>query len=551
MFYLVKGILYDKTRVEGLFELVQYYCGNDMNEIAYMYYDMVKVFYENEYVKIDGTSNKLFVDISKANFHLPYWMIIVSEKIKKYNTGIVMYRIIFTKKFKETNKLLIGNMLFNLQFFINKVDKNDTQFFTLFKEYIDFLLSLKYPVFDHDFMINYEKYGIVVPKKTIYQATFTKKVCATSNKILFYTGFNDKSWNYSYSKSNALGGSESAVVYLTNQFPKNYKIYVAGDVSEETYDNVTYVNFNNLTTFIETNAFHTIIVSRYIGFYEMYPTFSAYQTYIWAHDTILNNTGSNLSAGDILSKWSNQITGCVCQTEWHKQLYNDQYSTLKDKIHIINNGITIDKFMYPIKKIQNRFIYSSCSERGLQKLLVLWSQIIEHLPDAELYIATYNEFPRDDIERNMKKIIDQHSSIIHLGKLEQSKLYELMAGAEYWLYPSYWPETSCITSMEMLMSEVICLYYPVYGLINTLGEYGIKISEGNEIDALLELTMKRKSELRKKGKLYASSCSWENREKEWSNMMCIGTEYPGTSVNEYNRKTSTMSCDHEYVSPGG
>ena len=269
MFYLVKGILYDKTRVEGLFELVQYYCGNDMNELAYMYYEMVKEFYEKEYVKIEHTQDKLFVDISKANFHLPYWMIIVADRIKKYDTGIAMYRIIFTKKFKETNKMLIGNMLFNLQFFIDKVDKNDTQFFTLFKEYIDFLLSIQYPVFDHDFMINYEKYGIVAPKKAIHQPIFSKEDCATSNKILIYTGFNDKLWNYSYSKSNALGGSESAVAYLVNNFPKNYNIYVAGNVSEETYDNVTYVNFNNLGNLIETNAFHTIIISRYIYLYKI------------------------------------------------------------------------------------------------------------------------------------------------------------------------------------------------------------------------------------------------------------------------------------------
>jgi len=543
MFYLVKGILYDKTRVEGLFELVQYYCGNDMNELAYMYYGMVKEFYEKEYVKIEHTLDKLFVDISKANFHLPYWMIIVADRIKKYDTGIAMYRIIFTKKFKETNKMLIGNMLFNLQFFIDKVDKNDTQFFTLFKEYVDFLLSLQYPVFDHDFMINYEKYGIVIPKKTIHRPIFTKEECVASNKILFYTGFNDKEWNYSYTKSNALGGAESAVAYLANNFPKNYHVYVTGSVSEETYDNVTYVNFNNLGKLIETNAFHTIIVSRYIGFYEMFPTFSAYQTYIWGHDIVLFPYGSSLSENEILSKWTNKITGCICQTEWHKNLFINNYPSLKEKLCVINNGINIDKFVGPIKapsltlqslihktsanayvflqKVPNRFIYSSCSERGLQKLLDLWPQIIEHLLDAELYIATYNEFPRDDKERNMEKIIEQYPSITHVGKLEQSKLYELIASAEYWMYPSYFNETSCITSMEMLMSEVICLYYPVAGLINTLGDYGIKISEGSEIDSLLDLTMKKKIAMKKSGREYALTCSWENRTIEWCDVLLL------------------------------
>ena len=96
-----------------------------------------------------------------------------------------------------------------------------------------------------------------------------------------------------------------------------------------------------------------------------------------------------------------------------------------------------------------------------------------------------------------------------------------MATAEYWLYTSYFQETSCITSLELLASEVICLYYPVAGLVNTLGDYGIKISEGNEIDALLSLSIKKKTELKRKGKEYALSCSWKNRGIEWMKLMNI------------------------------
>jgi hypothetical protein len=50
-----------------------------------------------------------------------------------------------------------------------------------------------------------------------------------------------------------------------------------------------------------------------------------------------------------------------------------------------------------------------------------------------------------------------------------------MSSAEYWLYPTNFSETSCITAMEMLMSEVICIYYPIAGLNNTLGQYGIAV----------------------------------------------------------------------------
>ena len=96
-------------------------------------------------------------------------------------------------------------------------------------------------------------------------------------------------------------------------------------------------------------------------------------------------------------------------------------------------------------------------------------------------------------------IINKYSSSIkHLGCLSRDKLYEVMATAEYWVYPSHFPETSCITSMELLMSEVVCFYYPEAGLVNTLGSNGIPMREGAELDELFSLTNKRKSELKQK-----------------------------------------------------
>ena len=44
-------------------------------------------------------------------------------------------------------------------------------------------------------------------------------------------------------------------------------------------------------------------------------------------------------------------------------------------------------------KKHNRFIYSSCSERGLDRLLELWPLIIKNIPDAELFISSYLDFP--------------------------------------------------------------------------------------------------------------------------------------------------------------
>jgi tetratricopeptide (TPR) repeat protein len=242
MFYLIKAFSYDKERVECLYELVVHYCVNDMNDVAYSYYNIVKSFHNDKYLKSDLVG-KLFIDVGIAELYLPYYMILVSDKVGDHETTIQMYRIIFTKKFIERSKFFIGNMLYNLQFFIERV-KDDKTFINLFNEYINFLISIDYPIHDHEFMNLYEKYGVVVPKNS--NQIFPNEVCMESKNILFYTGYSPIKWNHTYGSNNALGGSETAIISLSSNFPKEYKVYISGDVEEETVDNITYINMNNL-----------------------------------------------------------------------------------------------------------------------------------------------------------------------------------------------------------------------------------------------------------------------------------------------------------------
>lgn len=518
VYYLVKAFSYDKERVECLYELVMHYCSNDMHDIAFKYYTIVKDFYENKYLTCENFGDKLFTCVEKYNFYLPYYMILLADKVKDNSTAINMVRIIFTKKTHILDKFYVGNFLYNLQFFLHLGDES---LFSLFQQYVQFLLSIGYPVFDHEFMTKYEKYGVIEPDHNT-KPYFSKEICCASKKILFYAGFSEKLWNFSYMKTNALGGSESAVNHLANHLPKDYEIYIVGDVEQETYDNIHYVNIASATNkLLKEEAFHTVIVSRYISFFTMFPKYSAYQTYIWAHDTELLPYGSNISTEQILSTYNNQITGCICQTQWHKELFERTYPTLKDKIITINNGIQTQLFSIQVtEKVNNRFLYSSCSERGLQTLLELWPLIVQCIKDAQLFICSYNLFPKNEEEKRMQEIIQSsNGSIVHLGKLSQQELHQFMSTVDYWLYTNCFAETSCITSLEMLASKVICVYYPNAGLVNTLGDYGIKVSSGNEIQTILSITETEKNNLRENGYQYAMSCSWKNRALTWCDIL--------------------------------
>ena len=534
MFYLVKAFAYDRERAECLHELVAYYCNQDMNDIAYNYYRMVKPFYDNVFLTRNGENimnSKLFLDVSKANFFLPYYMIIIAYYANDMETGIQMYRIIFTKKYVELDKFYIGNLLSNVQFYIERV-KNDVSFISLFQEYVNFLLEHNYPIEIHPVMGKYRKYGIILPEIKIEMNKFNRKECRESNNILFYTGYLKDKWNYTYSLNNPVGGSETAAIGLAKSFSKKYQIYIAGDVIEEKFDNITFVNSHNLNKLLENTPFHTIIISRYINFFEFYKCVYTYQTYIWAHDTCLITYGIHNTDKDVLTTYYKKINGCICLTEWHKKLYTELYKTLNSKIHIINNGIDTSLFMINknIEKVKNRFIYSSRPERGLKRLLELWPQISEKLENAELYICSYVNFPRTDSDNydndmKVKKMMEQYDNVKYLGNLLKKDLYELIFTCEYWFYPTNFSETSCITAMEMLMSQVICIYYTIAGLVNTIGDYGIKVNEGEEVEKIMELSASTpdmdiiKKQIRERGKEYALSCDWKNRNKKWEELL--------------------------------
>jgi FkbM family methyltransferase len=530
-FYLIEGLSQDPERMECLFYLIIHYCNKDQPQIAYNFYNIVKDFYEDKYTSFDF-SKKLFFDKSRGDLFLPYYMIITSLHLKKIETTIKMYEIIFKQQYPYFNEELIKNLLHNFQFILENIRPENKYIFKLFENYIAFLKKNNFPL---------EKYMDYI---TTYRIHY--KNDANKPNLLFFTGFMDKLWNYTYAMNNALGGSETAVALLSAQLSKDYNVYVAGDVAEESINDVHYIHNNNLQYLINGLNFKVVIVSRYLIFFELFPNVKTEQVYIWAHDTELVSNSKDLTDSQLIQKWNHKINGCVCLTNWHRDLFEKKYPELCNKLFVINNGINKDMFGLIETKIKNQFIYTSRSERGLGRLLALWEGISRKVQDASLVIASYTDFPANENDKKIEEMIAKYSNVRHLGKLNKKDLYTLMAKSEYWFYPNTYPETSCITAMEMIMSEVICIYYPLAGLVDTIGDYGLAIdpSKINEIDFVYSLVQDENKEIRanmkKNGKVYGETCSWKNRSLEWNKLIA-------NSVKNrllYLSKTDTLPQQH-------
>ena len=566
--YWSKSVNYDRERREGVTNIMEYYCNQDNHFLVNCLYERLKD------RTITDTSDKLFWD---ANRHddIHYYNSISACYVGEWMSGYYACRHLLMAD-KRVGITLQNFKCYSMNMHLDPkkneiLDKLVELFETIGKDKFgnsryetDAVQSEKNDALGQElFGRVYDKISDLwtAKRNVLENANIGKKDprCKGSNRVLIFTGFMNVQWNDTYVTNNSIGGSEKAVAYLARYLPKEYEIIISGDVADEVVGNITYINRGKLRELLEREQFHTIIVSRYISFFLLYPKFRCYQLFLSAHDAggFLNNLDRE-PINDIILRNNKYIDGIICLTNWHKANIIEAHPYLADKMHIINNGILENFCNNNVKKsvgnahdsildnncnrISNKFTWTSCSYRGLRTLLDLWPEILAAIPTATLHIASYDPFPKDDADKAMLAIINRHDdSITHHGRLNTEDLYRLQASAEYWLYTTNFCETSCITALEMLMAGVICLYYPIAGLVDTLGDYGVQVQQGqqgnpvqpgtpvqpgkpgNEIAAILSLTPERKAEMRVRGRAYARSCSWENRAIEWSIVLGLTT----------------------------
>ena len=520
-----KAYTYDRERLEGIVKIMEYFYNKEQHFMVSSLYNKFK------HVKIGNAKDKIFLDYSKYHdFH--YFASISGCYCDEHKSAYEACKYMLLN-----NRPNSANTIYNLKFYM-KHFKEDDDNKSLLHYFVNYIMNPQIVFKEREHAWNIvnsiikeqlpEKYNLLensIPSSSKKNIDKNSKY-ASSKKILIYTGWMTHLWNESHLDEKALGGSEKAVAYLSREFPKDYEIIISGDVEEGTFDNRTYVHRNRLQPILDSTEFHTIIVSRYVCFFEKFKNSKCYKLIISAHDTHILSPGNN--ANHLLDMYNTSIDKVITLTPWHKSNIISLYPNIpSNKIEIINNGIDISQFhnninqtiRNSIRKIKSKFIWSSRPERGLHIVLNLWGNILEKIPDATLDICSYGDFPKDDVDQQMLDIINTFDSITHHGKLNSIELYNLMAKSEYWLYTNTFPETSCITGMEMLMSEVICLYYPLAGLLDTVGEYGIPVKQGEEIETILNLSTEKKALMRENGKEYALSCSWKNRAEEWSTML--------------------------------
>jgi len=128
LYALVESLRYDNERVECIHLLIASYLMKGMTELAYKYYECIQEYYETKYPQ-PSYAEKLFVRHDIPNFYFPYNMIVLSDRVKKYATGVAMYRILFRNQYVPSDHWYLGHLFNNLAYFRDHILKESVPSF--------------------------------------------------------------------------------------------------------------------------------------------------------------------------------------------------------------------------------------------------------------------------------------------------------------------------------------------------------------------------------------------------------------------------------------
>lgn len=266
-----------------------------------------------------------------------------------------------------------------------------------------------------------------------------------------------------------LGGSESAVILMSKELSKLgfdvtvYNNCIDSQATPGMHDRVNYIDH----TQSNPDDIHDIVISSR----SVYPFFAnnkyakicaaAKHKVLWMHDTFCQGDEfleTMLMQGFIdevftLSDFhSNYVTNCD-----HGAKRN--FEVLKHKFFMTRNGAVkhIDEVDVGAKD-PNHFVYNASVTKGLLPLLgTIWPAVKAAIPQAHLtVIGGYYRFREgaepDEQEKTLHKLMEQGApGVTFTGVIPQFEIANILANASFMLYPTAFPETFGISSLESLL----------------------------------------------------------------------------------------------------
>ena len=285
-----------------------------------------------------------------------------------------------------------------------------------------------------------------------------------------------------------LGGSESAVTFASEQLAKlGFDVTVFNNCDSEdtrpgTYNGVVYrptrdlakdwvfdvvISSRTVIPFTDPKDYPKLNDNRAMPFQSMnlYDRIlsKAKMRILWMHDTFC--------LGDLLIEpltVQDRITDIFTLSDWHLTYITNcdhgarrNFEVLKPKVFITRNGVNIYDLHTDLKnKDPDLFVYNASVTKGMVPLVKeIWPRVKQQLPNAKLkIIGGYYRFGKssapDQQEQDWHVMandpVNKNLDIEFTGVISQKSIAHILQQSSFMIYPSAFPETFGISSVESL-----------------------------------------------------------------------------------------------------
>jgi glycosyltransferase involved in cell wall biosynthesis len=266
-------------------------------------------------------------------------------------------------------------------------------------------------------------------------------------KIGFYTSGPPFAGD-SLDRGEALGGSETAFIQLTRALAhRGHQVRAFNNCPRPgRHGGVDYYDFSTALAVLARERFDIFVVSRYAAFFNL--PLAAGLKVLWNHDT--------LDKPRELKLVHDEIDLFLVLSRFHRDNFLTRLPQIDDRLVVTRNGLDLEFLDRAAAGPPDPglVIYASRPERGLRLLLEdIWPRIHQWNPELKLQVCGYQlpEGPPPhlvELYQQVERLLAATPGVVNLGPLGKADYYRSLSQSSLMLYPSIFPEISCLAVLE-------------------------------------------------------------------------------------------------------
>lgn len=157
----------------------------------------------------------------------------------------------------------------------------------------------------------------------------------------------------------------------------------------------------------------------------------------------------------------------VFVSNWQMQSYIEHYNIPWSKCIVLQNAIMpIEEHEKPKDKVN--LIYHTTPHRGLNLLVPVVKKLTEKYDNLHLDVySSFKIYGWDERDKQFQPLYDEIAAMpnaTYHGAVSNQEVKEALKKAHIYAYPSTWLETSCISLIEAMSANCVCVH-PNFGAL--------------------------------------------------------------------------------------